>query len=568
MRLSDLKIAYKLYAAISATLLAITIGFATLYFEWRTMSRLNKTEQHTSYAESYATASALKAVAFLESEQPEDFEAAIAYGDSAKNELNSITNLIDDPTLNQHRNQAENSFNALLNTHLKLKGELEKQLAAIKNLNEKTKLFIQRADLTLLAREDLQRICKALTLLNSDYSLDGTTHMQQAIDLIQSLDKRNIPEQTAQDAEQIAQALPALIKQSLALQEINSQLYSLTDACVKQLGGTTTIASQMRAKQETRIAFTAIIALIATCICGGIIARFVASYLRLHLKRATRLAHNCSNGQFNQTINAAILTARDEIGDLARALNTMGERVSESVHEIQDQANRVAAASKHLGTVADNMAQGASDQASGIQQVSSIIEEITASIDTNNDKVREADQIALLSKNSLQHLAQTAQKNSEIYRQVVNLIGEVDAIAFQTNILALNAAVEAARAGEHGKGFAVVAAEVRRLADRSKQNASHIMQMAQTNLASNEQTGKELQDILPTVARTATLLAEIAAASNEQRNGAEQINRATMALNNVVQANATAAERLATSAKELDGDASHLHASLAYFKVR
>jgi methyl-accepting chemotaxis protein len=152
-------------------------------------------------------------------------------------------------------------------------------------------------------------------------------------------------------------------------------------------------------------------------------------------------------------------------------------------------------------------------------------------------------------------------------KEIAGKISIIEEIARQTNLLALNAAIEAARAGEHGKGFAVVASEVRKLAERSQGAAGEINELAKTSVQVAEKAGNMLAKIVPDIQRTADLVQEINAASNEQNAGAGQINKAVQQLDTVIQQNASASEEMASTSEELLGQAEQLINTISFFKT-
>jgi methyl-accepting chemotaxis protein len=152
-------------------------------------------------------------------------------------------------------------------------------------------------------------------------------------------------------------------------------------------------------------------------------------------------------------------------------------------------------------------------------------------------------------------------------KEIAGKISIIEEIARQTNLLALNAAIEAARAGEHGKGFAVVASEVRKLAERSQTAAGEINKLSASSVQIAEKAGEMLARIVPDIQKTADLVQEITAASNEQSSGANQINKAIQQLDQVVQQNAAASEEMASTSAELLGQAEQLQNTIAFFRI-
>jgi methyl-accepting chemotaxis protein-1 (serine sensor receptor) len=160
-------------------------------------------------------------------------------------------------------------------------------------------------------------------------------------------------------------------------------------------------------------------------------------------------------------------------------------------------------------------------------------------------------------------------------RKIVDIIGVIDGIAFQTNILALNAAVEAARAGEQGRGFAVVASEVRNLAQRSAAAAKEIKELIGTSVGRVEegsrlvgQAGETMEEVVASVQRVTSIIGEISIASGEQRDGIEQINTAISQMDSVTQQNAALVEEAAAAADALQQQAANLSEAVSIFKLQ
>jgi methyl-accepting chemotaxis protein len=195
------------------------------------------------------------------------------------------------------------------------------------------------------------------------------------------------------------------------------------------------------------------------------------------------------------------------------------------------------------------------------------MEQMVSNIEQNAENAKETEKVALISAQNINEGNKNVEKTVEAMKLIAEKVSIINDIALQTNILALNAAIEAARAGENGKGFAVVAAEVRKLAEKTRIAAGEINELSKNSVELAEKSNKILQQISPDIQKNAKLVQEIAAASFEQRRGAEQINKAINMLNEVAQQNASSSEEMATAAEELNGQAFQLLEVISFFNM-
>lgn len=259
------------------------------------------------------------------------------------------------------------------------------------------------------------------------------------------------------------------------------------------------------------------------------------------------------------------LERKDELGRLAKGMRNMVGRLREVVGDVNSASENVASGSEELSASAESLSQGATEQAASIEEVSSSMEEMASNIKHNADNAVQTEQVAEKSQEQADQSARAVAEAVSAMKSIAEKILIIEEIARQTNLLALNAAIEAARAGEHGKGFAVVAAEVRKLAERSGIAAAEISELSASSVEVAEKAGAMLGELVPSIRRTAELVQEIAAASNEQNSGVTQINKAIQELDSVIQQNASASEEMASTSEQLSRQGQQLQQAMSFF---
>lgn len=310
---------------------------------------------------------------------------------------------------------------------------------------------------------------------------------------------------------------------------------------------------------------------LAILIAGGILtalivvfALFIATQIAGPLTRGVALANAVAGGDLTQEIH---VDSRDEVGMLISAMKRMVDNLRGVVSQVQSASGNVAAGSHQLSSSAEQLSGGATEQAAAAEEASSSMEQMSANIRQNADNATQTEKMAVKSAEDAKEGGTAVAGTVAAMREIAEKISIIEEIARATDLLALNAAIEAARAGEHGKGFAVVATEVRKLAERSQESAGEISRLSTSSVSVAENAGVMLDRIVPDIQKTAELVQEISAASNEQNAGASQVNTAIGQLDQVIQQNASAAEQMAATAEELSSQAEELQRAIGFFRL-
>ncbi|SPZ63000.1 Aspartate chemoreceptor protein [Serratia quinivorans] len=325
---------------------------------------------------------------------------------------------------------------------------------------------------------------------------------------------------------------------------------------------------------QLQMGITTLIAIIA----GLLVAWRITLQITRPLQSTLALAERIASGDLRQ---AQTSTRRDELGQLLNAVAAMSQNLRDMIEKIQMGVNQVSTAAAEIAAGNTDLSSRTEQQAAAVEETAASMEQLTATVKQNAENAHHANQLAT-------DASQTAQQGGKLVESVVSTMRDISSssqriaeittlingIAFQTNILALNAAVEAARAGEQGRGFSVVASEVRNLAQRSAQAAKEIegliaesVNRVQTGTTLVENTGNTMEQIVLSVTHVRDIMAEIAAASDEQTRGIAQIGQAIVEMDHTTQQNAALVEESAAAADSLEEQAEMLLQSVSVFRL-
>jgi methyl-accepting chemotaxis protein len=320
-----------------------------------------------------------------------------------------------------------------------------------------------------------------------------------------------------------------------------------------------------------------VLALLALAL-GAVLAWLLTRSITGPLNEAVQVAQTVASGDLSSQV---VVTTRDETGLLMQALKGMNANLARVVGDVRAGTDTIVAASSQIATGNQDLSTRTEEQASSLEETAASMEELTSTVKQNADNARQANQLARAASevavkggDVVSQVVDTMASINASSKKIVDIIGVIDGIAFQTNILALNAAVEAARAGEQGRGFAVVASEVRSLAQRSAAAAKEIKGLIDDSVGKVDagsalvgEAGKTMEEIVGSVKRVTDIIGEITAASHEQTQGIEQINQAITQMDQVTQQNAALVEEAAAAAQSMQEQAGNLVDAVSVFRL-
>ena len=296
------------------------------------------------------------------------------------------------------------------------------------------------------------------------------------------------------------------------------------------------------------------------------------------LKEGKRVMTSLAEGDLTQSMVGEF---KGEFAELRDAINTSVGNLLNMVNDINESSGSISSGASEIATGNTDLSQRTEEQASSLEETASSMEEMTSTVRQNADNARTANTLASTARDQAQKggdvvsnaVAAMSEINSSS-KKISDIIGVIDEIAFQTNLLALNAAVEAARAGEQGRGFAVVAGEVRNLAQRSAGAAKEIKSLINDSVEKVDEgtklvdeSGKTLEEIVEAVKKVNDIIAEIAAASQEQSSGIEEVNKAISQMDEMTQQNAALVEEAASASESMEEQAKNMIELMRFFNT-
>jgi methyl-accepting chemotaxis protein len=338
-------------------------------------------------------------------------------------------------------------------------------------------------------------------------------------------------------------------------------------------------ATSEQVDQQYRSGRLIVMILAGAALVAGIgFALWITKSITRPIHRALDIAQKVAAGDLTSHIDVENM---DETGQLLQALKDMNKQLVQIVGDVRSGTDTIATESSQIASGNMDLSARTEHQAGTLEETASSMEELTSTVKQNAENAQQANQMAKSASETavkggavVSQVVDTMGAISASSKKIVDIIGVIDGIAFQTNILALNAAVEAARAGEQGRGFAVVASEVRNLAQRSAAAAKEIKALINDSVTEVgagsklvQQAGATMDEIVYSVKRVTDIIGEITMATREQTSGIEQINQSIAQMDEATQQNAALVEQAAAAAGSMQDQAAKLAQTVRVFKL-
>ena len=347
------------------------------------------------------------------------------------------------------------------------------------------------------------------------------------------------------------------------LQRVRYQLQLLVEENVRQATDNKARAEELERSNMIRTIGGTVLAVFIALVLGLYTRYLFARQIGGDPREAMEALKRAAAGDLTTRFNVSRLGS----GSMLDSAQKMMDKLNSVLHDVSQAISMLASASGQLAAAAQQLSDNSSRQATNAEETGSVVEEITATVGHNTDNANKTNEIAGESARTAQESAQVVRDTIGAMRAIAGQIGVIDDIAYQTNLLALNASIEAARAGEHGRGFGVVAGEVRKLAERSQAAAQEIVDVAGRSMELAERAGGLLDNMLPSIQRTADLVDDISFSAREQNSGLVQINVAIEQISQAAQLNAAASEELSATSEEMSSQALNLRELIRFFSL-
>ena len=341
---------------------------------------------------------------------------------------------------------------------------------------------------------------------------------------------------------------------------INDTLEYLLALTVEQTASSEAAIAKLSRNSNTFVFLFILFGVLSATLIGVYITRTISKSVNTGLKIANQVAMGDLTSNF-------IIEQDDEIGQLLKSLQLTVEQIRKTVLTIKESSLNVAKTSNELQKSSQNISQANYELANTTQEITSTMQSVINRFQISTGDASKIEEIAKKTNEMIKIIEEISGESLQSVTDISKRISVVEEIAFQTNILALNAAIEAARAGEHGKGFSVVSSEVKKLAEKSKDAANDIIQLANHSLEKNTESEKSFKSIVPEIQMTYNLIDKITSSGIDQIAETKMVYNAISNLNSYTQKNASTTKKIAENAEDLYNRANELLNIVEYFKI-